>query len=66
MVKKETQECIHHWVIETAYSRNSNGICKKCKLEKVFYNSIDVQDIKGSWSNTIKIGKGSLKGENNE
>jgi hypothetical protein len=37
--------CIHHWVIAPAqYAQPSKGVCKKCKLEKVFQNSIATDD----------------------
>ena len=37
--------CIHHWEIETAQGSHSRGICKICKEEKVFENSILTKQI---------------------
>ena len=36
-----SEDCVHHWVIETADGPRSSGKCQKCDLEKVFYNSIE-------------------------
>ena len=32
-------QCVHHWMIEEAQGPTSKGICKKCKVERVFENS---------------------------
>ena len=46
-------ECIHHWIIDTSSSNQSEGRCKKCNLIKTFLNSIPEKDIK--WAiNIIK------------
>ena len=29
-----TQQCRHHWIIETPNGETSNGKCKKCGLER--------------------------------
>ena len=40
--KPDTPEgCVHHWMIETAQSRKSMGICKKCGSEKEHDNYIE-------------------------
>ena len=57
------KECVHHWMIDTASGRESAGKCKKCKLEKVFHNSIEAQDIRGGWTVSLHLGKQSIKGE---
>jgi hypothetical protein len=43
--------CIHHWVIAPAqYAQPSKGVCKKCKLEKVFQNSMGMTNF--AWAKT--------------
>jgi len=34
-----TQECLHHWVIDTPNGATSAGHCKRCGVEKEFRNS---------------------------
>ena len=37
---KTKEKCIHYWEIEIAKGTYSKGICKNCKEEKMFVNSI--------------------------
>ena len=39
-----TAEHAHHWVIDEARGPVSNGVCKKCGLEKQFKNWIGETD----------------------
>lgn len=39
-------KCCHYWVIETPNGSNSRGICKFCKEERLFNNSVDRYFIK--------------------
>jgi len=34
-------ECVHHWEIELAAGPTSVGRCRRCKMLKVFTNSIN-------------------------
>ena len=33
--------CTHHWMIETSSGPNSKGVCRLCKEEREFDNSLD-------------------------
>ena len=36
-----SQECVHHWIIETPAGRTSGGVCKHCGETRDFLNSIE-------------------------
>ncbi len=33
--------CTHYWMIETSYGPTSKGVCRLCKEERKFDNSLD-------------------------
>ena len=41
MEEQERAACRHYWVIEVAAGPVSSGVCKACKLAKVFKNYIE-------------------------
>lgn len=62
----------HHYLIESPNGATSQGVCKKCGVEKVFRNRVDTELTlaKGmSWSELtdyekdLKSGRAEVKGE---
>ena len=35
------KECVHYWIIETAESATSAGVCKFCGAQNIFNNNIE-------------------------
>ena len=39
-IENQTDECQHHWIIDTPNGPTSSGKCKKCGVSTEFRNSV--------------------------
>ena len=49
----------HHWIIEPSGKGTSKGYCKRCQIEKTFYNSI--QEASKPWANNARLFENRIK-----
>ena len=49
-VAPNTDGCVHHWIIATPEGATSHGQCKKCGLERDWYNAHAIERDAGQWS----------------
>ena len=55
-----SEPCVHHWIIESAEGKTSQGECQKCHLEAEFKNSTSI-DASGNWAEVSKARRKAME-----